>query len=84
MPKKYCTKVLNKRGNYKTKEKPEIKEDKLLIRIGKMVVIKDIEKEKRLKIQYRDGGKKSKCIKDAMDFTMKQQKTLLEHLLSMQ
>ena len=97
--KKYGTKVLNKRGNDENKEKPEIKynfniekEDELLKRIGKMVVIKNIEKEKRLQIQYRDGGKKVNVSKkytkiafnDAMDFMMKQQKTLQERLLSMQ
>ena len=55
MPKKYGTKVLNKRGNDEIKDKPEIKynfkiekEDEMLKRIGKMVAIKNIEKEKRL------------------------------------
>ena len=90
---------MNKRGNDEIKDKPAIKysfkiekEGEILKRIGKMVAIKNDEKNKELQIQYRDDGKKVKVCKrytripfiDAMDFMMKQQKTLEKRLLSKQ
>ena len=93
------TKILNKRGNDEIKDKPEIKysfeiekEDEMLKRTGKMVAIKNVEKNKILEIQYQDGDKKVFVSKkytqiqfnDAMDFMMKQQKTLEKILISKQ
>ena len=95
--KDYGYKILNKRGNDEIKEKPEIKysfkiekEDELMLRIEKMVAIKNDTKNKELHIQFRDGNKKVKVTKrydripltDAIDFMKEQQKLLKRQLIS--
>ena len=59
---------MNKRGV--EKETPKIKysfkienEGQLMVRIEKMIAIKDDERNKRLEIQYRERGKKVKVSK---------------------
>ena len=95
--KKHGAKTLNKRGNDEIKEKPEIKysfkiekESEQLNRIEKMVAIKNDTNNKKLEIQFRNGGKKVKISKrygripltEVMDFMKTRQKLLKQQLTS--
>ena len=94
--KNHGDKVLNKRGNEEINKKPEIKysfkiekEEDLLNRIEKIPATENDEKNKQLKIRFRNGGKNVKVIKrygkislaEATDYIKVQQRSLKLQLI---